>query len=264
MVFSGGATLEHALTASRFRVRTSIARNIPHPERFAGGQLIADLEKPINPGHLQHAPPDTLERLADALALRYDELRRHLPISTQIYAWVAGRAWQPDAARDDWLEVASLIHMARLGAFEHVDGFAVRCYAAVTPDKPGWPKHQEAIEHAVVSTRAIAEAAHAVDSNHRRVLTQLSFLAHTRTGEHPLHPNDLYELDHSARRAGADDIGYWSAGPTVNGQSTSSIMRHVAQRIQGENAMTHDPANMAGQADSNPTNQPTDPQNASG
>jgi hypothetical protein len=211
VLFSDGMTIERALTETPYRIRRKIEQEFPDRSAYQDAILVIDIEHPINPGKLEHPTPEFLERLAGALEIRFALLREWFGHATEILAWVAGRAWQEDQAIDDDLEVASLIHLARLGAFRNTTGFAVRCYPAIPPTAPGWPKHEEAIDHAVRSTRAIAEAAENVDNAPRCVMAQIPFIAYTRDGQIPLEPQDIQQLEDSANKAGADIAGFWSA-----------------------------------------------------
>lgn len=226
VLFSAGMTIAQAMGESLYRIRRKVEREFD-PAAYQDSIVVLDIEHPVNPGKLERTTPEDLEKLASAMELRFAVLAERLPASCQIFAWVAGRAWQEDEAIDDHLEIASLIHLARLGAFRNTHGLAVRCYPAIAPTVPGWPRHEQAIAHAVRSTRAIALAAEHDDNRPRKVMAQLTHQAHTREGKIALPTANIHELIQSAAKAEADLCGLWSNPDELSPDDGATLVREL-------------------------------------
>lgn len=211
-----------------YRVGRIIDRHVP---RYEPGTLVVfNAEKPVHPGQIVHDDPDQLERYAEAYSMRTRLLRAHLGPGVPVLCWIGARTWQDAPTDQDYLRWASMVHLARLGAFEHVDGFVPRVYPIVGGGEPQWRRGAEVMRNSVRGAEALAMAAQHEHGRQYMVVPHASLETFSTGRDRTLTAGEVIEIEQWASRAGVPAIGYWHADRWLrDGADAVQLMRQVSE-----------------------------------
>lgn len=245
---------ERVLGMTGAGVRSFLRRFFPDPKLYAGMTLIADMEHPFNPGTIAFPKPGELQALAHAMDVRYIEMKRYFGNTVRVLAWCSGTAWQNEPNWKDYLDTATLVELARLGAFYAADGFAMRVYPPAGSDtiRTRFEKGRRVYQTSTRIGDALCRAAADLDGRKRATFLQASleqFGDDGRPGQDPLPPEDVVAQIQWAKAEGHSEIGFWSATDTLaSGLPVADLLRRAgdlmfdasAGNAGGADALTDD------------------------
>ena len=215
---------QETLGMSPYRVGRIIAKRLP--AYSYGTTLVLNMEHPVHIGQLVDADAHELEEIAGAYALRVrlvrEAVRDTLDKDARVLAWCGRRAWQKEPTWDDYARWGAMMQLARYGAFEGVNGFAVGVYPIAGRGTPAWDRGPSVMRSSVRGCLALAMAAEHHTQDEYDVVVHASL---ETFGEglrapwaHPdrsLTPLEIDDVIGWAERAGVQELGFWHASRSL-------------------------------------------------